>query len=394
MSQQPISRSADLLRLRNEGFNVRIVAGHLVIGDIPYVNAQRKVLRGILVSTLALNNNVAGPPDTHVTLFGGERPCRADGTPLSKVINSENAQRIGDSLTVQFSFSSKPASGRYDNYYDKITTYAAILTNEAQAIDPTVKPQTFPLVPPDDEDDVFLYEDTASSRAGITAATAKLRQRRVVIAGLGGSGSYVLDLVAKTPVMTIRLYDGDVYQQHNAFRSPGAARGEDLQRQPNKAEYWAEQYAAMRRGIVALPKHLDASNAHELAGADFVFLCMDGGEKKKPIIRKLEELGISFIDVGMGLELVDDALTGILRVTASMPERRDHVWQRQRIPFSTDGADGVYGNNIQVADLNALNAALAVIKWKKMVGFYRDEVGELYTTYTIDGHALIKEEVP
>lgn len=394
MSQQPISRSPDLLRLRNEGFNVRIVAGHLVVGDIPYANADRQVRRGTLVSTLALNNNVAGPPDTHVIMFSGERPCRANGKPLSQIINAENVQKIAPDFAVQFSFSSKPASGRYDNYYDKITTYAAILTNEAQAIDPAAKPQTFRLVPPDDDNDVFLYEDTASSRAGIAAVTAKLRQRRVVIAGLGGSGSYVLDLVAKTPVQAIRLYDGDVFQQHNAFRSPGAARDEDLEKQLNKAEYWAAQYATMRRGITPVPHHLDISNLHELTPDDFVFLSMDGGEKKKPIVRRMEELGLSFIDVGMGLELFDDALTGILRVTASTPRLREHVWERQRIPFSADGADGIYRNNIQVADLNALTAALAVIKWKKLVRFYRDEVGEHFSTYSIDGHALVKEEIP
>lgn len=31
-----------------------------------------------------------------------------------------------------------------------------------------------------------------------------------------------------------------------------------------------------------------------------------------------------------------------------------------------------YDYNIQIADLNALNAALTVIKWKKLWGFYLD----------------------
>jgi hypothetical protein len=119
---------------------------------------------------------------------------------------------------------------------------------------------------------------------------------------------------------------------------------------------------------------------------------MDGGELKKPIIRQLEDFDIPFIDVGMGLELVDDALTGILRVTTSSQALREHVWERQRIPFSSAHIDNVYANNIQVGDLNALNAVLAVIKWKKTLKFYRDELGEHYSAYTIDGHALINEE--
>jgi len=39
--------------------------------------------------------------------------------------------------------------------------------------------------------------------------------------------------------------------------------------------------------------------------------------------------------------------------------------------------------NIQVADLNCLNATLAVIRWKKMCGFYFDLKHERYSSYTI-----------
>ena len=44
---------------------------------------------------------------------------------------------------------------------------------------------------------------------------------------------------------------------------------------------------------------------------------MDGGPAKQFIIQKLQEWGIPFIDVGMGLELVKKAIGGILTVTAS-----------------------------------------------------------------------------
>ena len=89
----------------------------------------------------------------------------------------------------------------------------------------TAKPQTFKVVAPDKEqpETPFNYIDTASSRAEIDVVTAKLAKlKRIAIVGLGGTGSYVLDLVAKTPVWEIHLYDGDAFLQHNAFRSPGA----------------------------------------------------------------------------------------------------------------------------------------------------------------------------
>ena len=103
---------------------------------------------------------------------------------------------------------------------------------------------------------------------------------------------------------------------------------------------------------------------------EFVFLCLDKGEAKKLIVGKLEEWGTPFIDVGMGVELTDDALGGILRVTTNTVRSASTLKERHRIPFSDGDGNDEYSRNIQIADLNALNAALAVIKWKKLFGFY------------------------
>jgi hypothetical protein len=53
-----------------------------------------------------------------------------------------------------------------------------------------------------------------------------------------------------------------------------------------------------------------------------------------------------------------------------------------------------YARNIQVADLNALNACLAVIRYKKHLGFYRDLEREHNSLYTIDGNHLLNEDCP
>ena len=119
---------------------------------------------------------------------------------------------------------------------------------------------------------------------------------------------------------------------------------------------------------------------------------MDAGEAKRRIVRKLEEMGAGFVDVGMGLELDDGSLGGILRVTASTRDRRNHVHQG-RVPFAGGGKDDIYASNIQVADLNALNAVLAVVKWKKIRGFYRDLEREHHCTYTTDGNVLDNSEL-
>ena len=47
------------------------------------------------------------------------------------------------------------------------------------------------------------------------------------------------------------------------------------------------------------------------------------------------------------------------------------------------GPDNEIYRNMQVADLNMLNAAMAVMKWKKLRGFYADDVHEYHSLYTL-----------
>ena len=391
MSRSLISRSTDLKALMDDGYEVDIVSGHLVIRNVPYVNAGGEVRRGSLISVLDLAGDVTTRPGTHVAMFAGEYPCDRNGDALERIRCNTQRQEITDGLVADHSFSSKPKGG-YADYHQKMTTYVNIISSHAEAIDPNATARTRRVIESSDPDTVFKYMDTASSQAGITVISGKLKLNKIAIVGLGGTGSYILDLVAKSPVREIHVFDGDDFLQHNAFRSPGAPSVEELKAIPRKVRHHASRYGLMRNGIVEHDVDVDASNASALEGMDFVFLCVDRGGVKRPIIEKLEDLGIPFIDVGMGIELVDDQLQGIVRVTASTPEKRDHVRGKKRIGLSGGDADGVYSQNIQIAELNALNAALAVIKWKKLFGFYRDLENEHFIAYTLDGNSIINED--
>ena len=56
-----------------------------------------------------------------------------------------------------------------------------------------------------------------------------------------------------------------------------------------------------------------------------------------------------------------------------------------------DIEDDAYSSNIQIAELNALNAALAVIKWKKHLGFYLDQMEKLEDVYSLDCGGIVHE---
>lgn len=391
MSQRQIDLNIELKRLRDEGYEVSVVSGHLLMSSVPYVTAGGGIGYGTLVSPLNMNGDVVSYNGQHVIEFAGEYPCDQNGSPIENIRHGSNTKEIVPGVTVHHSFSSKPPNN-YKDYYDKMTTYAAILWTPALLIDSSVTPMTFAPTPADQEETVFEYHDTSSSRAGITSLTRKFESSKIAIVGVGGTGSYVLDLVAKTPVSEIHLYDGDNFLSHNAFRAPGAPSRMELERGKKKVTYFKEKYSKMRRGIIAHAHGLDRTNAEVLAGMDFVFICIDGGPSKKAIIEKLEELAIPFTDTGIGLQVVNDSLMGIVRVTTSTPRMRDHVRKNQRISLEEAEIDNAYSQNIQIAELNAMAAVLAVTRWKKHIGFYSDLEHEHHTTYTIDGNHISNED--
>lgn len=391
MSRKPINHSPDLRRLREDGYDIDVRSAYLIMRDVPYVTARREVRKGILVSTLRLAGDVTQQPDTHVINFAGEHPCHANGSRMTEVVIGSGVTKLDEGLVVDHTFSQKPKRGHYLDYYEKMTTYAAILAGQARVIDPAATAQTFRVDEPEEEDSPFNYLDTASSRAEINTVTSKLKLDNVAIIGLGGTGAYVLDLVTKTPVRKIHTFDGDKLSTHNAFRSPGAASIEELRQQPFKTSYFKQRYETMHRGIVEHDYYITESNLAELRGMAFVFLCIDRAPEKQAIVAKLLEWGIPFVDVGMGIYLKDGALGGSLRVTLATPALNAHLGRR--ISFGA-AEDNEYDSNIQIADLNALNASLAVIKWKKHFGFYADLEREHFSAYTIETNLLVSEDMP
>jgi hypothetical protein len=239
--------------------------------------------------------------------------------------------------------------------------------------------------------DVFKYPDTNSSRAGITALNLKFEGQKIAIIGVGGTGSYILDLISKTHIAEIHLYDPDVFQVHNAFRAPGACGVDTF---PNdgkllKVDYYTEIYSQLRNGIIPHPVYVDNENIAEFSKYDFVFISVDKNKVRSEIITALIKLNVPFIDVGMGVNLVDDKLLGTVRVTAGTAERNKHIAHRIG---AEEFAENEYASNIQIVELNCFNATLAVMRWKKMVGFYQDLKGEYNNLFFINTGKLLNED--
>lgn len=391
MSEKLINLNPDLKRLRDEGYELEINNGYLVLHSIPYVTAKREVGLGTLVSALDLSGDTVRKPSDHQVWFSGEHPCQSDGRLLAGIVNSQSTQTLSSGIQVNLQFSNKPPEG-YKDYYDKMTRYADILSHQAHAINPNVSAQTFKPVQSVDGNGVFHYFDTASSRAGLSNLALKCAMQKIAIVGVGGTGSYTLDLIAKTHVAEIHLYDGDTFCSHNAFRAPGAASLEILQSAPLKVEYFASMYSKMRTGVIPHAFFIDEESLTELDGCDFVFLCVDKPSVRRFISEHLTTQQIPFIDVGMDLEYVeeDQSVIGACRVTMSTEKKHDHF--RKHVSLNESTTDNIYASNIQIADINALNASLAVIKWKKFCTFYQDQFAEFQSVYSLNTHHLSRDE--
>lgn len=390
MSAELLNHSTDLKRLRDEGYNVEIREGHLLVHDVPYVTAGKSIAFGTLVSVLTLaNSQTTAQPDNHVCHFIGAFPCKRDGTPITGIRNQSQQMKLSNTITVDHRFSARPDQP-YRDYYEKMTTYISILTGEAQAIEPSVKANVFRFIESKEEDSVFGYLDTNSSRAGILPLNDKLKGQRIAIIGLGGTGAYVLDLLAKCPVAEIHMYDGDLFLQHNSYRAPGAATPEDLKAGYTKVAYYLQKYGGFHKGIVAHPVYITEENVEELGGFDFIFICIDKPSVKQFLFRRLVEMKVPFVDTGMDVERVDGSLVVMLRVTTASAGKYDHL--PERVSFADIDGDREYRDNIQIAELNMVNAAMAVLRWKRMFGFYTDLNQEFHTLYSVNSSQLANHD--
>lgn len=384
-----INHSPDLKRLQDEGYKLELRDNHLLVHRIPYVNSSSDIGEGVLVTDLDLAGNKTVKPNNHVIYFIGDQPCNKDGSVITAIEHNNTARKLSNTIAVNRSFSNKPKPHGYKDYHHKITRYIEIISAPAISMDSSKTARVYEAIETSEEESVFNYIDTNSTRAEIGAISEKLEGHKIGIIGLGGTGSYILDQVAKTPVQGIHLFDGDRFLQHNAFRSPGAPSIKQLNKQYFKTDYFKMIYSKMHRGIKSHPVYLDESNLSLVQELDFVFLCIDKGFAKKGIIEYLISKKIPFIDVGLDVTVAGQNLLGTVRSTLVTDQMIDHI--PSRITMTDRDADE-YTSNIQIADLNALNAIMAVIKWKKHVQFYQDEEGEFSAFYSTNVNEMFNED--
>ena len=226
----------------------------------------------------------------------------------------------------------------------------------------------------------FTIPNTFEERADIGPVQDRIRGQRIGLIGLGGTGAYILDLLTKTPVGEIHLLDSDYLGWHNFMRAPGAPTSDEIasqrQQRMRKVDYYHSKYGSLREGIRPHAVRVDSSSMlAEFLSAnpiDYAFVCIDqltdrDSPRQDVVYAALSEAAIPFIDSGVSITVEDTSISGA--VTTSAYAAGSLEW-KDAIPNAKAEGNAPGYRNVQLPEVNALAAALAVMEWRRQTGQY------------------------
>lgn len=359
----------DLRQLVEKRYSLSIISSNVVVNDVFYLDEKGECHKGKLAAALNLPTpETLGAPHNHQMYWSGSQPYYLDGSPIPLGTGGPVNVTVGDTVyTRNLSIKPSPTTS-YSTYSEMIEHYVALISAPAQSKH-KVTPLTGVMYDVPEDASPFKVQDTFSAKAEILDLNKLLADDQIAIIGLGGTGSFVLDFMVKTPVKAIDAYDFDIFAVHNGFRSPGEVPFDDFGKP--KIELYRRKYEPFRHRLNLHNKRIGIGDEALFANTTFAFVCIDDGESREEICNMLIGLGIPFIDVGMGIEKEGSGLDGLIRTT--LFTKGSSAVAIKEVPFDRRDQNNIYRVFVQIAELNALNAAIAVIRYKQLRGFYFDE---------------------
>ena len=368
VSHNPVLRDLD-----ETGFLLDFVGGYLVIYGLPYLDRQGGLQHGDWACPLDLTNPIIGPPSDHQAWWRGGRPHDQQGREL-RLGGGPNTVQVTLDLIMTCSFSYKLMDERgalrtYQSFEEKVRTYIDTITAPAINAYPEATPLRAIAVKAAAQGSPLRIPDTMSARYHINDLAALLRGKKIAIVGLGGTGAFILDSMARTHLEQIALFDDDKVHLHTIFRWPGYIPGAIGKL---KVEALAKQYDQWHSGITPVPERITNDNVARLGKYDFVFVSVDEGPARLLIVDWLSANHIPFVDCGMGLNRSKVGLSGFVRITGTDRKAFENNRGTVRLPIENAKADE-YRKQAQIPELNALNANMAVIRFKQYFGLLDHE---------------------
>ena len=358
---------------RRRGWTIGVDHDRISVSEVPYRRKDGEAGRcQIAVETqddgLTMKAPEHGGASHAARLIGVSEGCayQANGEPVGNVLWTDGTNECVISI--------KRDDGEYENVWHALFVYTVRVAGEVGREER------------EQVERVFEFEIAGEDSRDMRAWRDRARGQRIGIVGLGGVGLWILDLMSKTDVSEIMIWDGDEIEGRNLLRAPGWAGQDAIGK--NKARFFGEHYQRMRKGITIYPEYWQPDEPADVLGdLDFVFVAVDKAETRTALCEKLEQTGVPFIDVGMGIELRQGRVGGSCQVFFS---GEDPGRWRIGIPTAEgEGEDEYY--ELQLADLGALNAALAVGTWRRHIGQYEGEAKDWLIRYWIENNDLLKK---
>jgi hypothetical protein len=151
-----------------------------------------------------------------------------------------------------------------------------------------------------------------------SGTSALLRFLSIAVVGCSGTGSVVVEQLARLGVGRLVLVDPDCVEEKNLNRILGSGK-EDAYLRRRKVHVIASAIARMGLGQEVLPLAVNLASreaVHAVAECDIVFGCMDGVEGRHLLNRLATFYTIPYFDVGVALEA--DGHGGITNIAGSV----------------------------------------------------------------------------
>lgn len=183
----------------------------------------------------------------------------------------------------------------------------------------------------------------------------KVKNNTIMIVGLGGTGSRIAELIDKTPHKKIILIDNDVIVAKNLYRL-------------NASQDWLNEYKVDFTKSQMYFNNIETHNIkiqdylleNTLDDIDFAFLAIDNKETREFLKKELKAKSIKYVDASIGVDINDEQEFIFSSRTSTEKDNSPIIYESDE-----------YRKNIQIAEVNALNAAQAVIHYKTIMNFYR-----------------------
>ncbi len=178
--------------------------------------------------------------------------------------------------------------------------------------------------------------------------TGLLQQLTVGVVGCSGTGSFVIEMLARLAVKALVLVDPDRVECRNLNRIVGTTAA-DAAAQRSKVKVLGEHVARIGLGtrVAIVDRELATADAvRALAGCDILFGCMDSHDGRRTLNRLASFYVLPYFDCGVGLTA--DGVGGIDDVTAAshyVQPARSTLLARRAISQKRADAEGMARRN-------------------------------------------------